>query len=167
VFSSDVLDHIDEQLILLITSAFMMVVSVDWSNRCFTRLIWQSLEIHDDDKYCTCSLHFNLESNILSKSLTCDTGSRVFPIKLMLGTWSSYWSNCCDPTTIILVLSGFISKLFLQHHSNTLCKSSSIVDKEEFKIGSEKDRYSLESSTLKFEATEFCMGLKIDCQCKY
>jgi hypothetical protein len=92
----------------------MMVVSFDWSNRCFTRFIWQSLEIHDDGKYCMCSLYFNLESSIVPKSVTCDTGSRVFPIKLMLGTWSSCWSNCCDPTTIILVLSGFISKLFLQ-----------------------------------------------------
>jgi hypothetical protein len=28
-----------------------------------------------------------LESSIVLKSLTCDTGSRVFPIKLMLGTY--------------------------------------------------------------------------------
>ena len=107
----------------------MMLINFDWSNRFFTRLIWQSLEMHEDDKRCICSFYFSLESSIVPRSLTCATGSRVFPIKLILGMCSICWSSCCDPITINLVLSGFINNLLLPYHSNTLSRSSRI-DKE-------------------------------------
>ena len=63
----------------------MMLINVDRSNRFFTQFFLQSLEMHEDDKRCMCSLYFSLESSIVPRSLTCDTGSRVFPIKFTLG----------------------------------------------------------------------------------
>ena len=53
---------------------------------------------------------------------------------------------CTVPTTNILVFSGF-TRLLLQHHSKTLCRSSSICRNECSICDNENDKNVFESST--------------------
>ena len=57
----------EQENILLNTSKSMIVISVDTSNRCFTRLIWHKPPVHFDTTSFTCSLKVRCASKIMPK----------------------------------------------------------------------------------------------------
>ena len=63
------------------TRQFRMVVSTDLENKCLTLPIWHRIEIRDEVRVLTCSLKVRLESNIIPRSLTEDTGINCCPRK--------------------------------------------------------------------------------------
>ena len=81
------------------TNVSMIVVSVDWSKLCFTRPIWPSFEIHDDDNACICLSYVRCESRCIPRSLTSNTGIRFLPIKLIWTGDSNWFMSFRVPTT--------------------------------------------------------------------
>ena len=100
-----------------------MVVSTDLENKCLTLLIWHRIEIRDEVRVLTCSLKVRLESNIIPRSLTEDTGINCCPRKGTLIS-STLLKSCFVPKRISLVLSGLISNLFVQHQEAISRRSS-------------------------------------------
>ena len=102
-----------------------MVVSTDLENNCLILLIWHRIEIGDEVRVLTCSLKVSIESNIIPRSLTEDTGINCCPRKGTLIS-STLLKSCFVPKRISLVLSGLISNLFVQHQEAIRVNKSEI-----------------------------------------
>ena len=87
----------------------------------------------------TCSLKVRLESNIIPRSLTEDTGINCCPRKGTLIS-STLLKSCFVPKGISLVVSGLISNLFVQHQEAISRRSSETFARQELMFFDEHER---------------------------
>ena len=116
-----------------------MVVSTDLENKCLTLLIWHRIEIRDEVRVLTCSLKVSIESNIIPRSLTEDTGINCCPRKGTLIS-SILLKSCFVPRRISLVLSRLISNLFVKHQEAISRRSSETFARQELMFSDEHER---------------------------
>ena len=120
-----VLAHTDEQYNnLLNTRESIIMINVRLSNRYFTRLIRQRPPIHFEVTWVTCSSHVRLQS-IVTARFFADLDDVISLLSsVMLRSPGIFVSICGVPRTRSFVLSGLMSRLFLQHHAAMFGRSS-------------------------------------------
>ena len=87
------------------------------------------------------------ESKIIPSSLTEDTGIKCCPRKGTLMS-SNLLKSCFIPKRISLVLSGLISKLFVEHQEAISRRSSKTFARQESMFSDEHERKTFVSSTI-------------------
>ena len=120
-----VLAHTDEQYNnLLNTRESIIMINVRLSNRYFTRLIRQRLPIHFEVTWVTCSSHVRLQY-IVTPRFFSDLDDVISLLSsVMLRSPGIFVSICGVPRSRSFVLSGLMSRLFLQHHAAMFRRSS-------------------------------------------
>ena len=130
------------------TRELIIGTNVCLSNRCFTRLIWQRLPIHFEVTWVTCSSYVRLQT-IVSPRFFADIDGVISLISsAMLRSSGIFVSICGVPTTRCFVLSGLISRLFLQHqHHVPKIKICVIWSADKVSLRTGNERYNCDSST--------------------
>ena len=110
---------------LVTTSDKIMRVKVSLSKQALTRLIWQSLDMHDAAILEMWQSYVKYESTMTPRSFAEVTGINVLPRNERDMYAGILCISCRVPITRNLVLSGLISKWFSQHQLATLLRSAS------------------------------------------
>ena len=119
IFFLVVLAHTDAQYNnLLNTRESIIVINVRLSNRYFTRLIWQRLPVHFELIWVTCLSYVRLQS-IVTPKFFADLDDVISLLSSVMLRSSGIFVR-----TISFVLSGLMSRMFLQHHAAIFQRSS-------------------------------------------
>ena len=141
-----VLAHTDEQYNnLLNTRESIIMINVRLSNRYCTRLIWQRLPIHFEVTWVTCSSSITVHCNSQIFRRLDDVISLL--ISVMLRSSGIFVSICGVSRTRSFVLSGLMSRLFLQHHAAMFQRSSVSWSAAKVALRTGNERYNCESWT--------------------
>ena len=113
-----VLAHTHEQYNnLLNTRELITVINVRLSNRYFTQFIWQRLPLHFEVTWVTCLSYVRLQS-IVTPRFFADLDDVISLLSsVMLRSSGIFISICGVHRTRSFVLSGLMSRLFLQHRA--------------------------------------------------